>query len=70
MGKGKKKAKDAPSLAEKKRAGKLERSLGALEVWLAACRDTYAEYIRLHRLLYDCDPDPSDVSIEWPSEED
>lgn len=59
----------ADSLPRRRRQGKLKRSLASLEVWAKELHPSYEEYVRLHRLLYDCDPDPEDVSNEREEEE-
>jgi hypothetical protein len=55
---------DAPKLAERRTRGKLARFVRYGEEQLAELEPYYRGYVRLHRLLYDCDPEPEEVSVE------
>lgn len=52
---------DPKDLATRRQRGKLARWIAHGEEQLAELRPYYEGYIRLHRLLYDVDPEPDDV---------
>lgn len=45
--------------------GKLARFTGYAEMCLEGLKEPYEEYVRLHRLIYDVDPEPEQVSNDW-----
>lgn len=54
---------DPKDLATRRQRGKLARWIGYGEEQLATLRPYFEEYVRLHRLMYDTDPEPEDVPI-------
>ncbi len=56
-----------PSAAHRRKTGKQARMLVALTIWLDMEKESYETYVRLHRIIYECDPDLDDVTNQFPS---
>lgn len=52
-------------LSTRRMRGKLARFTGYAEMCLEGLKEPYEEYVRLHRLIYDVDPEPEQVSNDW-----
>ncbi len=63
-------AEPTPSVAKKRKVGKQKRMLEALTWWLELERENFENYVRIHRLIYDCDPDLDDVPNQFGDKED
>lgn len=60
---------DKPAdLTQRRTRGKLARFIRFGEEQLATLRPYFEDYVRLHRLLYDCDPEPEEVAVEGERE--
>lgn len=60
----------AESLGSRRRAGKTARYQKVLLHLLEEERTGFEAYVRLHRLIHDCEPDTEEVPAEWPNKED
>jgi len=54
------------SVNRTKRERKTEKCLDSAHYLLLINKGGFEDYVRAHRILYDCDPDTEDVPSEFP----
>ena len=57
------------SLQAKKRALKSGKLIEFGQFKLLECRPAFEDYVRIYRLVHDCDPDTEEVSSHFPFED-
>ena len=60
------KATRPASLTKRRTRGKMDRTLGGLSFYMEMEKESFENYVRLYRLVFDMDPDLDEVSNNWP----
>jgi hypothetical protein len=58
------------ALSRRRTKAKFERQVKALEAMMEQYEENYKSYVRIHRLVYGCDPELEDISDKWDDEDD
>ena len=58
------------ALSRRRTKAKFERQTKALEAMMEQYAENFASYVRIHRLVYGCDPELEDVSDKWDEEDE